>query len=101
MESKVQTPVEAFRKRLLPQELSGDSLIEELEREEFHKLGASVGGKLLIRHLENRKQWAVEQIMSTRADDLERVSFLQAFHFFCSEYISYLTPPPEDDDDAG
>ena len=99
MESK--TPAEAFRKRLLPEELSGDSLVEELERRKFRELGGSVGGKMLIEHLERRKQWTVDEIMHTRADDPERVSFLQALHYFCSEYVTYLTPPQEDDDDAG
>ncbi len=98
---KPSTPVEAFRRHLLTEETTGDSVLEDVERTELRRLSQSLGGKALREHLERKKQWATEQIMNTPPGDAGKVSFLQAFHFFCVEYITLLTPPPEDKDDAG
>lgn len=53
---------------------------------------------MLLGQFESKRLWASEQMMATSPSDSEKISFLQAFHFFCTEFTLYLTPTPEDDD---
>ena len=95
------TPVKAYYERLLQDGDPDANLFAELEREEIHRLARSLGGKSLVAHMERKQQWAVGQIMETIPGDAGKISFLQAYHYFCSEYISFLTPPLEDPDEQG
>ena len=93
-----ETPVERFRKYLLTDETSGDSVLADLAEQDLRKFCNSPGGRLLLEQFENKRLWASEQMMAMSPSDSEKISFLQAFHFFCTEFMMYLTPTPEDED---
>lgn len=90
------TPAARFRAHLLTGSSPDASFGDDLERQDMQKLCKSPGGKLLLAHFEAKRDWATDRIMETSPSDSDRISFLQAYHFLCSEYLQYLTPETED-----
>lgn len=90
------TPAARFRAHLLTGSSADASFGDDLEQQDMQKLCKSPGGKLLLKHFESKREWASEKIMETSPSDSDRISFLQAYHFLCSEYLQYLTPEIDD-----